>query len=271
MVGLGAPGVSLDRAVKVASAAAAVAGVIVLARARAWLRRRERELRDEADSLITFALRALCDSPCDAGRYGGQGNVVAFAMTQADDNRPSAAAGMAGVHAAHPGVRTLVFDFPNEKTEQIQANVSEPKGLCKLYDDVGVAPYEMLPYALTYANTLTEAETLVAACRASRARALIIVAPPFHLPRSLLTVLSVAAREYPELHVYAHAGSRTAGWWSEEAIHSQGVVRGVRADLVAGETDRIRRYGAQGDLLSPGEALRMLAERDGRPPSTRGD
>ena len=68
----------------------------------------------------------------------------------------------------------------------------------------------------------------------------------------------------PALHVYAAAGGTAPGRWNAEVVHSQGVVRGVRTDLVQGEVERMRRYCAKGDLLTPREALQLLARRDER-------
>ena len=123
---------------------------------------------------------------------------------------------------------------------------------------------EALPFDEPQGNSLTEAQTVVRACRELGVRALVIVSPAFHLPRALLTALSVAEREYSGLRVYAHPGGRAAGWWDEEVAHSQGVVRGVRAALCTGEVERIRIYSAKGDIVAPARALELLLRRDER-------
>ena len=108
----------------------------------------------------------------------------------------------------------------------------------------------------------------VHSCLAANVSALLLVAPPFHLPRALLTTLSALKRlrgvpSAPRLHVYSVAGDRSGGaWWGEAAARSQGAVGRTRTELVSGELDRLLSYAAKGDLISPTEALQILDERD---------
>ena len=105
-------------------------------------------------------------------------------------------------------------------------------------------------------------------CLAANASALLLVAPPFNLPRALLTTLSALKRlpgapSAPRLHVFSVAGGRSGGaWWGEAAAHSQRAGGRTRTELVSGELDRLVSYAAKGDLISPTEALQMLDERD---------
>mmetsp|Transcript_1927 Transcript_1927/g.6200 ORF Transcript_1927/g.6200 Transcript_1927/m.6200 type:complete len:251 (+) Transcript_1927:146-898(+) len=216
---------------------------------------------DEND-MLTFVMRALCDSGCDTKRYGN--HVLLYLTSHTDDNVSSVAAGAAMARAAlPPGIQTLLLGLENEKLEPPTPCYGGPQVLEELLDREGLS-HERLPYELPYANTLTEAETVIRECQRQNAMALVVVAPPFHMPRALLTFLSVCAREMPALHVYAAAGGTAPGWWNAEVVHSQGVVRGVRTDLVQGEVERMRRYCAKGDLLTPREALQLLARRDER-------
>ena len=111
-------------------------------------------------------------------------------------------------------------------------------------------------------------DVCVRSCLAANVSALLLVAPPVHLPRALLTTLSVLKRlrgapSAPRLHVFSVAGGRSGGaWWGEAAAHSQGAVGRTRTELVSGELDRLVSYAAKGDLISPTEALQMLDERD---------
>lgn len=149
----------------------------------------------------------------------------------------------------------------NERLAAPTPNYSGPQRLVGLLAERGIES-QLLPFAERSGNSLNEAQTVVRKCRALRARSLVIASPPFHLPRALLTALSVARREYPSLRVYAVAGGRPLGWWAEEAAHSQGVLVGRRVDLFAAEVERIGRYAAKGDLLSPAEGLAELRRRD---------
>ena len=105
-------------------------------------------------------------------------------------------------------------------------------------------------------------------CLAANVSALLLVAPPFNLPRALLTTLSAlkqlrGAPSAPRLHVFSVAGGRSGGaWWGEAAAHSQGAAGRTRTELMSGELDRLVSYAAKGDLISPTEALQMLDERD---------
>ena len=60
-------------------------------------------------------------------------------------------------------------------------------------------------------------------CLAANVSALLLVAPPFNLPRALLTTLSALKRlrgapSAPRLHVFSVAGGRSGGaWWGEAA------------------------------------------------------
>ena len=75
-----------------------------------------------------------------------------------------------------------------------------------------------------------------------------------------MTAVTLALREYPELYLYSLPGKPLP--WQEEVTHSQGEVLGTRAELIAGEMNRIKTYYAKGDLASVDEVLEYLNRRD---------
>jgi len=87
-----------------------------------------------------------------------------------------------------------------------------------------------------------------------------IVAPPFHLVRAFVSVVSTIAAH--PMRVYAYPGVPLP--WSEEVVHSQGVVRGTRSNLLKSELERLAKYRASefGGLLSAREVLQYLDWRD---------
>jgi len=54
------------------------------------------------------------------------------------------------------------------------------------------------------------------------------------------------------------------GWPDEVVTHSQGILTGTRAELIAAEQERIDKYTAQGDLASRAQVLEYLRTRDGK-------
>ncbi len=109
-------------------------------------------------------------------------------------------------------------------------------------------------------NTKTEMEALVRYTQRERQHMLRLVAAPFHQLRSFLTILGAMKRlSAMTLKVYNLPG--VALPWQAEALHSQGVLRATREDLIGTELERIARYTAQGDLAPVDEALAYLRQR----------
>lgn len=75
-----------------------------------------------------------------------------------------------------------------------------------------------------------------------------------------MTAVTVALSEYPELKLYSRPGR--AQPWDEVVTHSQGVLQGTRAELIAAEQQRIEKYTAQGDLAGRNRILEYLRTRD---------
>lgn len=111
-------------------------------------------------------------------------------------------------------------------------------------------------------NTLSEAKMLASwADTRGRGEDIGIVAPPFHLVRTFMTTVS-AMRENP-VRVYAYPGVAIS--WSENVVHSQGIVRDTRAGLLVGELKRLETYRAPnyGNMATAREVLEYLKWRDG--------
>lgn len=122
-----------------------------------------------------------------------------------------------------------------------------------MIEEVPMEPTEIL-------HTLIESQKVVRFARAQGYRRLIVVSSPFHQERAFMTMVTVALREYPSLKLYSIPGA--AQRWDEIVTHSQGKLRGTRAELIAEEQKRIEKYTAQGDLLPRAQILEYLRKRD---------
>ncbi len=120
-------------------------------------------------------------------------------------------------------------------------------------EEVPMEPTEIL-------HTLIESQKVVRFARAQDYQRLIVVSAPFHQKRAFMTMVTVALREYPSLKLYSVPG--TPQPWDEVVTHSQGKLRGTRAELIAEEQKRIGKYTAQGDLLPREQILEYLRTRD---------
>jgi hypothetical protein len=118
-----------------------------------------------------------------------------------------------------------------------------------------------VPADLETMHTLSEAEFFVRFAKERGLRSAIIVSAPFHLERAYMTMVTVATRAYPDLRLHAAPGDPLP--WDEEVVHSQGVLRAKRQELIAEELKRIERYQAKSDLLSHAAVLAYMRARDG--------
>ena len=112
-------------------------------------------------------------------------------------------------------------------------------------------------------HTTNEAVATVRYSQDIGVESLLVVAPPFHLPRAVLAHLTAAKATYPKLRVYAKQAAPDE--WNEVVRHSQGKVRATREDLIDAELQRIQAYIAKGDLIPLNDALVMMKTRDSRP------
>jgi len=109
-------------------------------------------------------------------------------------------------------------------------------------------------------HTLSELEAVARYAGHKGLRRVVIVAPHWHLLRSFMSVVLPARRYCPDAHFYPALGAPLP--WGEEVAHSQGRVRGTRADFMFTETVRIFTYQEQGNLPSAEEALAYLECRN---------
>ncbi|MFO7557130.1 MAG: hypothetical protein R6W88_18195 [Desulfobacterales bacterium] len=109
-------------------------------------------------------------------------------------------------------------------------------------------------------NTLFESEAIIRFAKQHSYHSLFVVAPPFHQLRAFMTAVTIALREYPELLIYSYPG--VAMSWQEEVIHSQGVLKAKRHNLIQEELERIEKYQGKGDLASPEQVLSYLNKRE---------
>jgi uncharacterized SAM-binding protein YcdF (DUF218 family) len=119
-------------------------------------------------------------------------------------------------------------------------------------EEVPMEPTEIL-------HTQIEAQKVVRFARAQGYQRLIVVSSPFHQERAFMAMATAVLREYPSLKLYSHPGAPQP--WDEVVTHSQGRLRGTRAELIAEERTRIERYTAQGDLLPRESILEYLRTR----------
>ena len=231
----------------------------------------------------------------DQKNSGGGGPVFVFGFSETDDNVASTAAGISRAYSdlitaghASSSVKVLLYDVlndgsPPDTLEHHLPNYSGSKKLLRLvrsgttrsgsgnnqqhFMNLPHPPsypddFEVHPWKHSSIHTLREAKAAVTACKAAGAAALVIVAPSFHLPRALLTTLSVAAQYDKHLKIYAYVGAHLR--WDETVAHSQGLVMGDRESLLDSEMERMFVYHRKGDLMRPSEALEALRRRDRR-------
>lgn len=111
-------------------------------------------------------------------------------------------------------------------------------------------------------NTLTEAQSVVAYMKELRVDTLTISAAPFHQLRAFMTFVSVAIKIYPQLKIYNAVGETME--WNKEVVHSQGVQRATRKELITRELDKIPLYQEKGDICSFKEIENYFEWRDSR-------
>ncbi len=87
-------------------------------------------------------------------------------------------------------------------------------------------------------------------------RKVILVAPQFHILRSFMAGVHALTESYPEFHVYPRLGAPLD--WNEASSHSQGTLKGTRADFLVEEIIRIYTYHEQGNLPDPENVLTYL-------------
>ena len=109
-------------------------------------------------------------------------------------------------------------------------------------------------------NTYTESKSLCEYLYKKDIKDLIILAPVFHLPRAVISFVSVLIKEFPNekhINIYSLAGNLN-NWTTVEYIHSQGTLRGTVNELILSEMKRIECYTKKGDLLPIDKILEYI-------------
>ena len=200
---------------------------------------------------VELLFRILCDpppaKPVDA----------AYLFAETEPNQASVfAVGRALVK--HGTVARLLISDCTAKSGYLGAAAYRQAMIAAGIPDQAITEAPMEPTDILH--TLIEAQAVVRYAKTKGDRQLLIVAVPFHQERAFITTVSVALREYPELKLYSWPGNALP--WDETVTHSQGTLRGSRAELIAGEQRRIEEYTAKGDLAPRSEILRYLRTRD---------
>lgn len=111
-------------------------------------------------------------------------------------------------------------------------------------------------------STDAEAAGLIRFTEARGWRTIYIVAQPLHQLRAFVSCVSVAKREKSNVFIFNFTGFPQR--WEERIVHSQGIQRGTRSNLIRKELKKISRYFKKGDLVSPGNVLKYMNKRDER-------
>ena len=98
----------------------------------------------------------------------------------------------------------------------------------------------LIPFHEPVLHTLSESLAMAQFVQSRGWKKLMVIAPPFHLPRCFLSAVTAILYMHLSLRAYAVVGI-TQGW-HKQAVHSQNVVQGLRKDLIVGELQRIKKY-----------------------------
>ena len=200
--------------------------------------------------MFELVVRALCDTcprTVDA----------AYLYAQTPDNQASVL--FKGRELLTQGIAPrLMFAQTGERSGYLGYNVWEQQLLAW-----GIPKSSLEGVEVSYdviLHTLSESEAMITKARQQNYQTLLVVAPPFHLPRAFMTAITAALRIYPEIRLYSQPGEALP--WLGEAVHSQGNQKALRKDLIEGEEKRIAKYQKRDDLASFADVLQYLNNRD---------
>ena len=238
--------------------AAAAVSTLVVSMARQRQRGEQADKEEAAKQLAKLIVRVMADEEPEAP------NAYVYAFHELDDNLPSLVEGVGRLrNASHNALNVLVTNVSNADLACPIEGWSGAEKLVPLLEarlDEDEDCVQLVPFPFTdMCHTLNEAKAVVDYCDARGVRDLIICAPPFHLPRAVMTTISVAIRELPHLRIWAASGPAQS--WNEAAAHSQGKIFDSRAAFIDGELERIERYTSAGDIAPASAILAYLATR----------
>ena len=200
---------------------------------------------------IELLLRILCDT-LPSKRLDG-----AYLYAQTEPNQNSVFAAARDLLERDAVGKILISDC-NPKSGYIGVAAYR-----RAMVDFGIAEeaIEQVPMVPTQIlHTLIESKALVRFAQARGYQSLVVVSAPFHHERAFMTAVTAALWNYPTLKLYSQPG-RTQRW-DEVVTHSQGILKGTRAELIAAEQQRIEKYTAQGDLAGHAQVLQYLRDRE---------
>lgn len=120
-------------------------------------------------------------------------------------------------------------------------------------EEVPMEPTEIL-------HTQIESDEVVRFAKARGYATLLMISAPFHQERAFMAAVTAVIRNASELKIYSVPGQAQS--WDEVVTHSQGLLRGTRAEFIEPEWQRIETYTAQGFLAPRADVLAYLRRRD---------
>lgn len=202
----------------------------------------------ELDELIT---RILCDT---APRHKVD---VAYLFSETADNEASVLKAGVFLYGLGP-VNKLAIAYLGKKF-----GYPGFRSWVKKLVSMGIPQKDiyLIPLAKDFPpSTDAEALGLVRYAKANGWKSIYVVAPPLHQMRAFITTVSHAMREKSDIKIYSFPGIPQS--WEEHVVHSQGIQKGTRSELLADELEKIEKYYRKGDLVSAEEVLEYLERRD---------
>lgn len=108
-------------------------------------------------------------------------------------------------------------------------------------------------------NTYKEAQLFVDFCVKYELTNVAITAAPFHQERAYISTVSAALKAGANLKIHSYLGKALA--WNQQSVHSQGLQKGTRLEILKTEQEKIEKYFKKGDLLSRKEILEYMNNR----------
>ncbi len=109
-------------------------------------------------------------------------------------------------------------------------------------------------------NTKVEMEVVVLHCLKMGISRVGVCSSVMHQPRAYLAAISALSKYKAGkfMSVFSLPGEPLD--WNRFAVHSQGITRGKRAELLEGEILRIFEYWREGDMVAPSYGLKYLLD-----------
>ena len=122
---------------------------------------------------------------------------------------------------------------------------------------MGMSEDHIIPIPYTFPeghiNTLLEAISFAKFIQDKSLTSVGILCQAFHILRATMTLVSALKELKVQMNIHPYISE--VGYWHDVLVHSQGIVKGSRLDLVDSELQRIRRYQEKGDILTEVEVL----------------